>query len=191
MLRARLPTMKPFDNRLSDACMDELTKHIDNLFDTAPTVADAIAQLPFNQEPCFEGLEDRYDGIVLRFMVFQALCQREVFRQQRPLEVHHLELPLAPRACAALVESPDHWQQLVGLFGSSLIHTNWSWLHPNFRNYSSCLMACGGDAVRSLRVDPELLCEFPPKRLIKPPGMVLHFADQTYTIGDRRRSFPV
>jgi hypothetical protein len=115
---------------------------------------------------------------------FFALCQREAFRQQRPLEVleRQLQLPLAPLARAALMESPDHWQQLVGLFGSSLIYANWSWLHPN-RNYSRCLMACGGAAVQALRTDPELQREFPPRRLTKPDGTVLHFADQTYTIG--------
>jgi hypothetical protein len=182
--------MKPFGG-LSDACMDEVTKYIDRVFDKSPTVADAIAQLPFNQEPCFEDLEARFEGTMLRFMAFQALCQREAFRQQRPLAAHHLELPLAPLACAALVESRDHWCQLVGLFGNSLIHVQWSWAHPNFRNYSRCLMACGGDAVRALRVDGDLLREFPPKRLMQPSGMVLHFADQAYKIGDRRRSFPV
>jgi hypothetical protein len=175
--RLRAPAI--FDKRLSKACMDAITNHIETLFDTAPTVADAIAQLPFNQEPCFVG---QRDGIALRFTVFHALCQREAFRQQRPFEVYPLELPLAPLACAALVESPDHWHQLVGLFGSSLIHGDWSWLHPNFRNYSRCLMACGGDAVQALRADPELQREFPPKRLTKPLGMVLHFADQTYRI---------
>src|SRR5262249_3953546 len=153
-------------DKLSDACMDAIKNYIDTLFDTAPTIADAIAQLPFNHEPCFA---DQCDGIFLRFKVFQALCQREAFHRPRPLEVleRQLEPPLAPLACAALVESPDHWQQLVGLFGSSLIHANWSWLHPNFRNYSRCLMACGGDTVQALRVDPELLREFPPKAAFK------------------------
>jgi hypothetical protein len=70
------------------------------------------------------------------------LCQREVFRQQRPLWARQLELPLAPVATAVLVGSSDHRHQLVGLFGRSLIHANWSFLHPNFRNYSCCLMAC-------------------------------------------------
>jgi hypothetical protein len=169
--------------QLRKACVDAITHHIDHLFDTAPTVADAIAQLPFNQEPCFTGWRD---CVALRYTVFHALCQREVFRQQRPLEVLELglELPLAPLACAALVESPDHWQQLVGLFGSSLIHANWSFLHPNFRNYSCCLMACGGDATHALRADPALQAEFPPRRLTKYPGTVLRFADQTYRIGD-------
>jgi hypothetical protein len=170
-----------FDKRLTKACMDAITNHVETLFDTAPTVADAIAQLPFNGEPCFSGWRD-CGG--LRYTVFHALCQREVFRQQRTLEVleRHLELPLAPLACAALVESPDHWHQLVGLFGSSLIHANWSFLHPNFQNYSRCLMACGGDAVQALREDPELQREFPPKRLTKYSGTVLRFADQTYEI---------
>jgi hypothetical protein len=177
MFRAR----SPFDKRLSNACMDAITHHINDLFDNSPTIADAIAQLPFNQEPCFDGW---YDGVGLRFVVFRALCQREVFHRQRPLEVYPLELPLAPLACADLVDSPDHWHQLVGFFGSSLIHAEWSWLHPNFRNYSRCLMACGGDAVQALRADPELQAEFPPKRLTKPEGTVLRFAAQTYTIGD-------
>jgi hypothetical protein len=168
---------------LSKACVKAITNYVETLFDTAPTTADAIARLPFNQENCFRGWRD-CDG--LRYTVFHALCQREVFHRQRPLEVleRQLELPLAPRACAALVESPDHWRQLVGLFGSSLIHASWSFLHPNFRNYSRCLMACGGDATQALREDSELQREFPPRRLTKYSGTVLRFADQTYRIGD-------
>jgi hypothetical protein len=45
-------------------------------------------------------------------------------------------------------------------------------------------MACGGDAVQALRDDPELLAEFPPKRLSEPSSVVLHFGDQAYRIGD-------
>jgi hypothetical protein len=98
--------------------------------------------------------------------------------------VQQLELPLAPLACAALIESSDHRHQLLGHFGRSLIAVDWIWLHPNFRNYSRCLMACGGAAVQALKTDPELQAEFPPKRLTKPERTVLRFADQTYTIGD-------
>jgi hypothetical protein len=175
-----------FDKRLRKTCMNEVKKYIDHVFDKSLTVADAIAELPFNQELCFAGWRD----CDARYTVFHALCQREIFRQERPLEVLELrlELPLAPLACAALVDSPDHWRQLVGLFGNSLIHANWSFLHPNFRDYCRCLMACGGtscsDAVQALRADPALQAKFPPRRLTDPLGTVLHFADQTYSIGD-------
>jgi hypothetical protein len=61
----------PFDKRLSNACMKAITKHVNELFDRAPTLADAIAQLPFNGEPCFAGWDD---GLNLRYTVYQALC---------------------------------------------------------------------------------------------------------------------
>jgi hypothetical protein len=38
--------------------------------------------------------------------------------------------------------------------------------------------------VQALRDDAWLQAEFPPKRLTKPERIVLHFADQTYTIGE-------
>jgi hypothetical protein len=112
MFRAR----SPLDKRLSNACMDAITKHVNELFDRTPTLADAIAQLPFNGEPSFAGWDD---GFNLRYTVFQALCQREAFRKQRPYWalVQQLELPLAPLACGALIESPDHRHQLLGHFG--------------------------------------------------------------------------
>jgi hypothetical protein len=53
-----------------------------------------------------------------------------------------------------LIESPDHKHQLLGYFGRSLIHANWSWLHPNFRNYSRCLMACGDAGCRRSAMMP-------------------------------------
>jgi hypothetical protein len=179
MFRAR----SPFDKKLGSACMGAINAYINDLFDSAPSRAAAIARLPFNGEPWFVDYRDEFD---LRYIIFHALCQREAFRRQRPpwALVQQLELPLAPLACTALVESPDHRHQLLGYFGRSLIHAEWRWLHPNFKNYSRCLMACGGAAVQALRDDPELQAEFPPKRLTEPAGTVVRFADQSYRIGD-------
>jgi hypothetical protein len=109
------------DRLLTKACTVAITKYIDDIFDSAPNVADAIAQLPFNQEPCFAGWRD---CAALRFTLFFALCHREAFRQKRPLEVleRKLELPLAPLA-ARVRYRPDKrkYPATPNLAGSILV----------------------------------------------------------------------
>ena len=76
------------------------------------------------------------------------------------------ELPLSSTEFEKMIGGKSNKIALVGYYGRSLACANWGF-HPSFYDHACGLMA-SEDTPERIRTDPELLREFPPRKL---PGL--------------------
>src|SRR5262249_11643672 len=92
-----------------------------------------------------------------------ALAARKWFKAHKPSWAP--DLLLSPAEYEKLANDDDLRFELVWRYESSLSSLGYDYLtHPTFRDYCCGLMACE-DTPDYLRTDPNLLAEFPPRKL--------------------------
>ena len=164
---------------MRDAFFQKLERHVTGLFDMVRLKAEAAGEefcrAPYTEERIWIRGEAAFP--LLTRGICLALVARESFRQDAPLDVP--ELPLAADEYEKLISSKSSKFAVVGYFGRSWACANWG-PHPTFRDYVCGLMACEHTPA-SIRGDPKLLKEFPPKPLA---GL-----DQALCWGTRDRIF--
>jgi hypothetical protein len=152
-------------DRLRQVCAREFSIYAqrlaDALFDAASKLPGAddflttqLLQDPITGQSFFAG----FDSPEMRQEVCAAIVARENFRLIAPTWAP--VLPLTHEGCEDLESDDCPRLAAVGLYGSSLRHSEWAPAHPCFPRYVSGLLAHARvpDAIRN---DPDLQHEFP------------------------------
>ena len=108
----------------------------------------------------------------------------EIFHIEREVAGGHQRL--RRKEFAQMTSSDDNRRKLVGFFGTSLRESEWDPVtHPSFAMFASGML-CYECTPYKLRSDPELLEEFPPRRLAGLCGGWMHWRSPK-TIAEHKR----
>lgn len=152
--------MLEHDN-LTEVCAAAFEKHVGELFE-ANKLRAIVAGEEFAHAP-YIGFKYRIDcGPRIQQIVCFALATRKLFEKSKPSWAPALPISVIEYEKLKNDESPRI--NLVGHYGGSLIALEWDERHPSFPDYGCGLMAYE-HTPDHLKRDPELLEEFPPRRL--------------------------
>jgi hypothetical protein len=141
-------------------CADRVAQHVAKLFE-ANKLRAIVAGEEFARAP-YIGWRYRVNGGPrIQQIVCAALVERKRFEELKPSWAP--ALPINKADCEKLKYDVSPKLNLVGYYGSSRAASEWN-EHPSFLHYGCGLLAYE-HAPPHLRAAPELLEEFPPRRL--------------------------
>jgi len=151
---------------MKEGPFQRIERHVVELFEARRQAANAAGEDFVSAPYTEERFSIRRDSLFpfVQHQVCRALVARASFQVTAPPWAP--ELPLSSTEFEKMIGGKSNKIALVGYYGRSLACANWGF-HPSFYDHACGLMA-SEDTPERIRTDPELLREFPPRKL---PGL--------------------